>query len=106
MFHVGQKIVCVKEYGQQREAAALGVILPQKGSIYTVRNFDDRGASPALRVHEILNPEVMHGCGIFTEPAFASHGFRPIIEKKTDISIFTAMLTPSPARSRELCGND
>lgn len=105
-FRVGQKVVCITIWGTEKIAARLGVLLPRKGSVYIVRNFDDRGSCSALRVREILNPEIMHLEGIFAEPAFACIGFRPVVSRKTSIEIFTKLLTPSPARSRELCGND
>lgn len=92
-FHVGQKVVCIEgEFDQAALAISLGVALPTKGVIYTIRNFEDRGDEPCLRLIEIVNPKIMHHGDIFDEPAYANDCFRPLVEKKTDISIFTAML--------------
>lgn len=86
-FHVGQKVVCVDASG-----AADGFIV--KGAIYTVRWLGERPRD--------FGPGVMldEASGGFHEEAgveycFCITRFRPIVERKTDISIFTAMLNPS-----------
>lgn len=91
-FRVGQKVVCVDDYS----AVALrwGAACPKIGMVYTIREFDDRGSKLALRLVEIVNAPAKHrNIAEPIEPAFAVISFRPIVERKTDISIFTAMLT-------------
>jgi hypothetical protein len=101
-FHVGQKVVCVGCEGTPRPKGYWekwqkdwNVTLPQRGVIYTVR---DARMTPTgvgfIRVCEIRNPDVEYIDARHQEPWFFSEGFRPVVERKTDISIFNAMLTP------------
>lgn len=100
MFNVGQKVICISDdWVWQSEP----ITLPKKGVIYTVRGIE----TPPLEftkwlqegeyiwVVEIIN-HVISGVseGIFfsQEPSFWSGFFRPIVEQKTDISVFTEML--------------
>ncbi len=99
-FRVGQEVVCVDDaqHGQYMpEGAVFGPGLDglTRGQIYTVRevftcDFPDwRGVQ--IRVNEIVRKtHTTYGLEI----PFAAARFRPIV--KTDISIFTAMLAPSP----------
>lgn len=85
MFYVGQKVVCVNDdpdnYGRP--------VIVVKGQVYTVsRAFDWLG------VRALLFVEVSPG----GEPGWCASRFRPVVERKTDISIFTAMLNPSDKR--------
>lgn len=93
MFRVGQKVVCIDD----REPIILPGYLPgmdglTRGRIYTVRRaglcseYDGR---PAICLYEINR--------LFDSPYWA-HRFRPIVERKTSIAIFTAILTPSPTK--------
>jgi hypothetical protein len=61
-------------------------------TIYTIIGFGkpDRRGDIGLHLAEVT----IHADGTHTD-AFASKRFRPVAERKTDISIFTAMLTPS-----------
>jgi hypothetical protein len=87
-FHVGQKVVCVVEfdghYGQE--------IFPKRGGIYTVRTAEVEDDGQWIRLHEIVNPAAKYA-ERFDECMFAACGFRPVVERKTDISIFKKMLT-------------
>jgi hypothetical protein len=93
-FHVGQKIVCVTD-NWQHSMRHLVPNIPRKGGIYHVRGHDPTVVAPDCVGHEyiwlceIANPRV----GL-TEPSFLAAHFRPVIERSTDISIFTAMLNP------------
>ena len=87
-FRVGQKVVCV-----DAEPRAIWYRdVPKKGAIYTVAG---TVVTPAiaerneygLLLKEITNCLHYHG-------AYDPKRFRPIVERKTDISIFTEMLTP------------
>lgn len=75
MFHVGQKVVCV-DAGIWRKIA--------NNVVYTIHSINaDHGLW--LRLIEV---DPLGG-------GYLSSRFRPVVERKTDISIFTAMLTPS-----------
>lgn len=79
--HTGMRVVCVYDGGTD---------LVAKGSVYLVL---DTGLSPVLKLPTISGRPVSGGqsfTGMYTSR------FRPLVERKTDISIFTAMLTPSP----------
>lgn len=95
-FRVGQKVVCVEawsRYGLGRGDE----IGPTQDSIYTIREIGV-GLHPTcpdelhVRLDEIVNPVIEYKCGKY-EVAFRATRFRPVVERKTDISVFTAMLT-------------
>jgi hypothetical protein len=94
-FRVGQKVVFV---GGPRLPGEWGIPSPLKiGSIYTIREIDpiyigSYGVA-GIRLHEMIAPSVMWGAQQI-EPATLAHNFRPIVDRKTDISVFTKMLTP------------
>lgn len=91
-FHVGQKVVCILDYGKPEMPG--DVIWPEKNKIYTIRTLLAIGREPSLRVSEIKNaPHLYSNISVPIEPAFVVYAFRPLIENKTDISIFTKMLT-------------
>jgi hypothetical protein len=78
MFNIGQKVVCVDDGG---------TVLVERGRIYTVHGI---GASPKLGLAMLWLDEVL-GADIELAGMYARR-FRPIVERKTDISIFTKML--------------
>ena len=96
-FVVGQRVVMVTEYDAQSyaRAASEGVTLPTKGSIYTVRGIEPGAGWQSnltfIWLDELSNPPSCDGI----EPNWDTNMFRPVVERKTDISIFTAMLTPA-----------
>lgn len=75
-FHVGQRVVCVDP--------AEDLV---KDDIYTVTRVGTGLAGAAM----IDVAESSGWCQFM--PAFFARRFRPIVERKTDIAIFTAMLT-------------
>lgn len=85
-FYVGQKVVCVDDSPNPE-----GFSLPiKKGFIYTVSNTDmDTRGDVGVQIFESAVPRTM-----FRRPFFNAKRFRPVAERKTDISIFTRMLTP------------
>lgn len=97
-FVVGQKVVLIKPFPDQEieRAKADGVTLPSLGVIYTIREMEPGYglyvARVALRFIELVNPP-HHSNGL--EPAFIHTMFRPLTARKTDISVFRAMLTPA-----------
>ena len=91
-FRVGQKVVCVDgvpDDGRQ-------FIIPlREGAIYTIRGF--------VRAHYGRDETCLHLCGIvnpapYSECGFRAARFRPLVERKTDISIFHRMLTPTTSK--------
>lgn len=92
-FHVGQKVVVAFPYEEHIHllAASCGETLPEPNVIYSIREIeppDPDDGMVCIRLHEIVNPS-----GVFQgECAFNSQRFRPVIERKTSIEIFQAML--------------
>lgn len=101
MFYVGQKVVCIVDATAWRHGR--GEIKPQKGSIYTVRtimpSFRFRGEATIMLV-EIVNKPREYAEG-FVECSFRAIRFRPVVERKTDISIFQKLLDPANHRQLE-----
>jgi len=98
MFHVGQKVVCVGTDGTLRvdwEAlvAYYKIARPSRGSIYTIRDIRVGRVRQHVRLVEIINPKAKFSDAPDQEPWFWAEAFRPIVDRKTDISIFTEMLT-------------
>ena len=81
-FRVGQKVVCIKD--------ATGIVnnlgLPGfvKGRVYTISAFYEEDPYGLFLLAVELDQRV--GGQVC--------GFRPVVERKTDISIFTKMLNP------------
>jgi hypothetical protein len=96
-FTVGQKVVCVDEVRSSlRELASwFGITVPVKGGVYTIRKTGLYNGDPAVWLCEIVNPAVRYLNGEVMEQPFKAARFRPLVKRKTDISIFTAMLNPS-----------
>jgi len=94
-FVVGQKVVFVGAFSQNWKARAAeeGVILPVKGVVYTIRGFDPVTVNGVfIWLNEIRN-DICIPAG--REYSFAAEEFRPVVDRKTDISVFKAMLTPA-----------
>ena len=95
-FQVGQRVVCVDASPNRRSAAKVLT----RGAIYTIRAIDE---TPGWRpvgwgVH-------LDGIWIFYPDdgaawPFDPRRFRPVIARKTDISVFTAMLGGKPRKRR------
>ncbi len=66
-----------------------GYIVPVRGVVYTVREVRPDNGLIGLLFREIRN-RLMPQFGL--EPGFAWEEYRKVIRRKTDISIFTAML--------------
>jgi hypothetical protein len=111
MFYIGQRIVCVDD----RFLGENGVFdptfaercpnLPVKGRIYTVRGFVvpyvGYPGQPGILLEELVNPPSLYVEGTF-EPSFNFSHLRPLVERRTDISIFTRIL--DDVRSEEFVG--
>ena len=90
-FRVGQKVICVDDANQDWTPGETDV---RRGKIYTIRSVNCF-KQPGLYLVEINNPPMLTDSG-FIERDFLQRRFRPIVERKTDISIFTRMLTSKP----------
>lgn len=85
-FRVGQRVVCVDD-GPHRDGTPSAL---RGGAIYTVHKCFQHRLGIGVLLVEVDLPRRFAG--------FYATRFRPAVERKTDISIFTAMLTPSPER--------
>lgn len=92
IFKVGQQVVCIGTFqgGHGDETD------PVVGDVYTIRDIVKRPEGfIALLLEEIRNnPAEYLEYSTPTECSFPAEKFRPLIERKTSIAIFTAMLTP------------
>lgn len=89
-FHIGQRVICVR--APICELRWPWTAYPVEGQVYTIRE---------VMLSSVLLAEIVSAIGRSGyEGAFDANRFRPIVEKKTDISIFTAMLSPKKARER------
>lgn len=95
-FHVGQKVVCVDPDWHDPHPNGWPCPLVM-GATYTITSLSEasgpyRGSKDHFCLHlaEVRNP---HG-GSNDDVGFADARFRPLVTKQTDISIFTAMLSP------------
>ena len=90
MFRVGQKVVCVKSWIGCEKWQAI-----HKGSIYHIRDvvvgMQSGKALPGVLLAEITNGIGPRG----VEYNYVCDRFRPIVERKTSIEIFTRMLKPA-----------
>lgn len=87
MFKVGQKVVCVDA---SPTTSGLRCALTE-GFVYTVSGIED------FELQGVGGIYVAEATGIddaFHHPAFRITRFRPAVERKTSIEIFTKMLTP------------
>lgn len=86
MFRVGQKVICVDDW--QSKFPPYEPCPLTRGRIYTVtKSWLYKQRHPVVLVAEIKKPK--SHCG------FDATRFRPIVDRKTDISIFTEMLKPN-----------
>lgn len=95
-FYVGQKVVCVNDdwsmkltkWERFKAMFRRPDTDPVQGSVYTIREIVSHEARSWLRFYECENrPEMGFG-----EPAYLITSFRPVVERKTDISELTAIL--------------
>lgn len=104
MFYVGQKVVAIADPEDGHEyfihpGHRLSVTEPVVGQTYTIKAFvksNEERRFSFLALEEIRNePVYLAKEGGWVEVAWPDFRFRPVVQRKTDISIFTAMLNPS-----------
>lgn len=92
-FHIGQKVVCVDDSPNP----TLGASRLTKGQIYVIRalsyGYDDTHF--CVHVHGVHGGLRPRGRG---ERGFYPRRFRPVVERKTDISIFIEILDRETVR--------
>lgn len=106
-FRIGQKVACIKRDGWVGKGRG-GETFPEFGRIYTIRSIESVDGWAWVRLAEIVNP--LHHytrSGRPSEAQFRIDRFRPIVERKTDISVFTEILRKAskPARAPAFSSN-
>lgn len=84
-FYVSQKVECVDDGPSKFTGIVAGDL--KRGDVYTISAVGRHCSHPVVWLVE-KDPGPGHYC-------FDARRFRPITERKTDISIFKAMLNPS-----------
>lgn len=90
-WYAGMKIVCISDKYRPSSAPSEGDAIPRKGQVYTIRGFHRSGN---IWLVEIVNRRRLWVSGRH-EYAFHPSRFRPVQHRKTDISMFQALLNPS-----------
>src|SRR3990167_4610543 len=99
-FHVGQKVVAVGYKKDGSHVPPSIANLPQIGNIYTIRAINVWPTITIVRLYEVDNSHLLslHQYAGQIEPGYDARAFRPLVTRKTNISIFKRMLTPSPEK--------
>lgn len=107
-FRVGQKVVCVDDDVNGRYTPwpfRGGIDGLKAGRVYTIRDVGLYCDVPCLWLCGITRA-MAKGWERHGEPGYNVLRFRPVVERKTDISIFTAMLTGTKKRRVLAQGED
>lgn len=91
-FRIGQKVVCVRHHKNEHTES---FIRPEIGGVYTVSGDTLAYGEQYLFLKEIKNAPVKWRDLGTSELPFWCGQFRPLVERKTDISVFTALLNPA-----------
>ena len=90
-FRVDQKVVCIDDDWGSAPLEGQVQYWPKKNDVYTVRAITVNGNGKVfIRLREIMNPETDK----HHEAEFWAECFRPVVERKTDISVFRKLLQP------------
>jgi hypothetical protein len=96
-FRLGQKVVCVDASCDPDRTWDDGEA-PTEGAVYTIASLNVHAdGTPILSLVELRRTPLslwLHG----PTAGYKQSRFRPVVEKKTDISIFVAMLTPNKVK--------
>src|SRR5882762_4640883 len=93
-FRIGQKVMQISPWNDGKSPYS-DVRFTECGVIYTIRDILEIKSLIALRFIELRNPKHNYNGFSSIEQPFPAWNFRPIVERKTDISIFEKMLAPS-----------
>ncbi|BEV47313.1 hypothetical protein CRBSH125_34960 [Afipia carboxidovorans] len=91
MFRIGQKVVCVNDSNIHPCWSDWHSDLIVKGRVYTIASIERSRDRFGFTLTEINSKPWPTG----GYAAWRAERFRPVVERKTDISIFKAMLNPS-----------
>lgn len=80
-FRVGQEVVCVDE---DEATKHYGIY---KDRVYTIASIFEKAGAIFVYLAEVTS-----------DGGWYASRFRPVVTRKTDISVFTAMLTPTKQR--------
>ncbi len=100
---VGMKVVCLDVPWPENSGKylATGVRFPVTGNVYTIRWVGvAEDGNAYVRLAEIINPIQKWPGYQAGEARFGARRFRPVVTRKTDISIFTDMLTTTKVEER------
>lgn len=103
-WHSGMKVVLVDDdWDRNRNDYKHGVVDPVKGVVYTVRSVQVPSGCDVvcITLNEIRNP-ILRYQNATGERLYRAYRFRPVQTRKTDISCFTAMLSPKPAKAKKV----
>lgn len=94
-FYTGQKVVCINPKNVWHAYDDDGRVKhiyegPKRDEICLIRGIDATGRGLLIAGH-FTHARYQGG---WTEVGYHYRGFRPLVEHKTDISVFTAMLVP------------
>ena len=91
-FKVGHKVVCIyDDWGPAPLGGGQVQHWPKKDDVYTVCAITVNGNGKVfIRLREVVNPETDK----HHEAEFWAECFRPVVERKTDISVFRKLLEP------------
>lgn len=100
-FHVGQRVVCIdaKVRFHPDEIYIFNGMEIEEGRIYTIRDIGFDEFHPEEVVVRLVEIYREPGGDETEESGFAVDRFRPVIERKTDISIFTNILNTQRVRT-------
>lgn len=99
-FYVGQRVLCVETPPETWGEWWYRIRHPSKyadvkvGEVYTVSNLYTDDTMLMIEVAEVYAPSEDWWLA-----GFRSDTFRPMSERKTDISVLTALLTPQKSKS-------
>ncbi|RUU79990.1 hypothetical protein [Mesorhizobium sp. M7A.F.Ca.MR.362.00.0.0] len=97
-WHFGMKVVCVKTWSSRGYGYG-DEIGPVAGNTYTIREIgyfrSENQGHLQVRLCEIVNKARPYRDIGVREQSFRASRFRPVQNRATDISIFTALLNPS-----------
>ena len=85
-FRIGQKVVCIDD-GPCFDGSPYPI---KKGEIYTIKQIGDCSPSTSCIGFSFVERGLHLGIWMWCQTRF-----RPIVERKTDISVFTDLLNPS-----------
>ena len=101
-FRVGQKVVRIASenstggrHMSSSEARRRGWSYPNIGDVVTIKTLNVWTTGVILTFYEHDNSHIQRQLDEPYEPGFGANHFRPLVERKTNISVFTAMLNTS-----------